>query len=306
MDTGKAFALKFISGKYQGGELPLSPGKEVRIGRSSELEIVLVEEMVSRKHARLFTDEDGPVLSDLGSTNGTFVNGERVSETRLKEGDRFLIGTSIFKVVTMDPGSIPLDQSEIRERLEEVAAAKPRSGGAMNGRIDEVSIPDLLQLFQASKKSGVLRLTDGSREAMVHLRKGRIVFAEIVGKEHVDPLRSIYRIIAWTTGDFELAPAEEREFPAELEESTEAILMEGSRRLDELRLHALPPSGDRIVFVEPLEPLLRDLTPDELDVLQLVVNQGELDAILDHSTVGDLETAAHLASLIERGYARAL
>ena len=70
------YALKFISGKYQGGEFPVKPGKQIVIGRSSDLDMVLVEDMVSRKHAKI-TCSDGKILiEDLGSTNGTFVNGE--------------------------------------------------------------------------------------------------------------------------------------------------------------------------------------------------------------------------------------
>ena len=47
------YALKFISGKYQGGEFPLKGDKQLVIGRSSELDMVLVEDMVSRKHAKI-------------------------------------------------------------------------------------------------------------------------------------------------------------------------------------------------------------------------------------------------------------
>ena len=50
---GRAYVLRFISGKYQGGEFPIAPEKSVLIGRSSDLEMVLVEDMVSRKHARI-------------------------------------------------------------------------------------------------------------------------------------------------------------------------------------------------------------------------------------------------------------
>ena len=51
--TDTAWALRFISGKYQGGEFPLKIDKQVVIGRSSELDMVLVEDMVSRKHAKI-------------------------------------------------------------------------------------------------------------------------------------------------------------------------------------------------------------------------------------------------------------
>jgi pSer/pThr/pTyr-binding forkhead associated (FHA) protein len=84
----KNYALKFISGKYQGGEFPLRVDKEVLIGRSSELDMVLVEDMVSRKHAKIALQSGKVTISDLGSTNGTFVNGEKVKQARLKEGDR--------------------------------------------------------------------------------------------------------------------------------------------------------------------------------------------------------------------------
>ena len=54
---GAQWALRFISGKYQGGEFPLRPNREIIIGRSSDLDMVLVEDMVSRKHAKITTDE---------------------------------------------------------------------------------------------------------------------------------------------------------------------------------------------------------------------------------------------------------
>ena len=106
-----SYALRFISGKYQGGLFPLSPDREIVIGRSSELDMVLVEDMVSRKHAKISTVAGQIIITDMGSTNGTFVNGEKVRKTRLKEGDRILIGTSILKVVASGPMARALPSS---------------------------------------------------------------------------------------------------------------------------------------------------------------------------------------------------
>ena len=88
------WALRFISGKYQGGEFPLRPNREIIIGRSSDLDMVLVEDMVSRKHAKITTDDSVVSIQDLGSTNGTFVNGERLlADHRLEDGDIVTVGS---------------------------------------------------------------------------------------------------------------------------------------------------------------------------------------------------------------------
>ena len=73
------YILRFISGKYQGGEFALEMNQELIIGRSSELEMVLIEDMVSRHHAKITTTNDEITIEDLGSTNGTFVNGEKTA-----------------------------------------------------------------------------------------------------------------------------------------------------------------------------------------------------------------------------------
>ena len=102
------YVLKFISGKYAGGEFALTQNQELIIGRSSDLEMVLIEDMVSRHHAKITTTDADIYIEDLGSTNGTFVNGEKISSCKLKEGDRILIGTSIIKLVFEDfDGTMP-------------------------------------------------------------------------------------------------------------------------------------------------------------------------------------------------------
>jgi pSer/pThr/pTyr-binding forkhead associated (FHA) protein len=61
--------------------------------------MVLVEEMVSRKHARIAFENDEIVIEDLGSTNGTFVNGSKLKKGRIaKAGDVIRIGATELQV----------------------------------------------------------------------------------------------------------------------------------------------------------------------------------------------------------------
>jgi Protein of unknown function (DUF3662)/Inner membrane component of T3SS, cytoplasmic domain len=71
--------------------IPVS-GAPIRIGRAPECELVLKDSLVSRRHARLHARNGVFVLTDLGSTNGTRVNGHRVTELVLGAGDRIEIG----------------------------------------------------------------------------------------------------------------------------------------------------------------------------------------------------------------------
>ncbi len=300
-----SFALRFISGKYQGGEFPLRMEREIIVGRSSELDMVLVEDMVSRKHAKITTMGDQIVIQDLGSTNGTFVNGEKIKKVRLKEGDRILIGTSIIKLVAVDSSQV-VTEGEARQRLEATGQRRNVSGAnkPMSGSIDEIPLPDLLQLLSTSRKSGVLSVRGEGGHGRIYLRKGQIYYSTIDDSYDLSPRKAAFRMLTWTTGTFELEPPDEKSVLEEIQESTEALLMEGMRQLDEYNriLSDLPAREDALGLPSPLQPALKDLQPAELDTLQLVINYGQFQAVLDRSPRTDLETAQTLLSLIQRDY----
>jgi pSer/pThr/pTyr-binding forkhead associated (FHA) protein len=71
----------------------------VTIGRASDCDCVLTNDTVSRRHARLRYAHDAWLLTDLGSTNGTRVNGWRVAgEVEVRVGDRVSFGTARFRL----------------------------------------------------------------------------------------------------------------------------------------------------------------------------------------------------------------
>src|ERR1700733_4707151 len=300
----RSYVLRFISGKYQGGEFPVAAEKQILIGRSSDLDMVLVEDMVSRKHARIGMQGDQIWIEDLGSTNGTFVNGEKIKRARLKEGDRVLIGTSILKLIA---GDAPRDGMDAKRELENVAQARrTNQQRTMSGSIDEVPLPDLLQLFGTSKKSGVLVIRTEDDVGRIYLKKGSIAFAIINDLDDVQPLKSLYRMLTWQKGLFDLDPPDEREFPNEMHASVQEILMDGMRQLDEFNRirDDLPGLTARLSVNAPLIPPLRELKPEDLDVLQLAHNYGVFETVLNRSLATDLETAEILLKLIKGAYLR--
>jgi diguanylate cyclase (GGDEF)-like protein len=92
-------SLVVIYGEFLGRRFELN-GAALTIGRSPECTIQLNDDSVSRQHCRASPGDDGVVLVDLNSTNGTYVNGTAVSARHLRDGDRVQVGRSIFKFLT--------------------------------------------------------------------------------------------------------------------------------------------------------------------------------------------------------------
>jgi hypothetical protein len=293
------WAFQFISGKYQGSEFPLEPDRELVVGRASNTDVVLVEDMVSRKHARVSVSDDEVLIQDLGSTNGTFVNGEKVKRARLKDGDRVLIGTSILRLVRQHRRTVaPLRPGEPQRAQESVSTLKPR---ALQGDISEHGLPSLLQLLSTSKHSGVLQI-QGPRQGRLYFQEGQLVRATVDGPKPASGKRALCRILSWTQGTFSVQPLAEAVEP-EFEEAFEALFADVTKQVDEIRRarERLPPA-ERFELARPLAPPLKDLSPKRLDTLQLVINHGNLDAVVDLNPVGDLDTYRHLLFLLQKGY----
>lgn len=95
----KKLQVEVRAGALAGSSFPLGSGW-LHIGRDPECAIVLDEADVSSEHASVKALGNVAEIRDLGSQNGTFVNGERISRaTLLEPGDEFRIGSSVFAVV---------------------------------------------------------------------------------------------------------------------------------------------------------------------------------------------------------------
>jgi pSer/pThr/pTyr-binding forkhead associated (FHA) protein len=90
------WSLVADSGPEKGQIIPVMD--RVEIGRALECDISILEPALSRKHAELELMSSGLTIRDLGSVNGTFVNGKKISETRLQDGDVLQFGKIRFIV----------------------------------------------------------------------------------------------------------------------------------------------------------------------------------------------------------------
>jgi FHA domain len=95
------------------------------VGRHSEVELRLAYPDVSRRHCRLVFEDGVWHVHDLDSLNGLFVNGERMHEAALYEGDRIRIGEATL-LVTAAPSSGRKAAGTATEVLRSIAAALPQ------------------------------------------------------------------------------------------------------------------------------------------------------------------------------------
>lgn len=117
----KNYRLTIIKGFNKGQVYPLE-ANEIIIGRGEENEIVLNIAEVSRTHAVLTKAEEGYMIKDLGSTNGTFVDKKKVGgKYLLKPGDTVMLGDAIYMTYQAD---LDPEETLVAPRPEEIPAAE--------------------------------------------------------------------------------------------------------------------------------------------------------------------------------------
>ena len=298
------YVLSFVAGKDQGREFPLPADLNIVIGRVSDVDLLLLDEKVSRKHAKIFTHDGKIVIEDLASKNGTFVNGARIRTTELNEGDEIVIGASKIRLVSLGETS-GQQLSATDELARRGAAGMPQATAPLiAGSIREMPLPDLLQLFANSRKSGVLTIRSGQTVGRIYLRDGQVYSAGLEGYPTVRAYKAFYRMFTLNDGSFDLTPLAGPDVLEEITESTTSLVLEGMRQLDEIHLleAKLPHRGARLAIAEPLPGSLRDLATEEIHLFQLVLHHGLLEAAIDNFPGTDFEAYTCLMGLMRRGF----
>lgn len=203
-----------------------------------------------------------------------------------------------------DPDEVGERIAELMVRSSELDAVMRETREEVEGRLAQIPLADLLQLFHLNRRSGTFELRrrtpDGRTErGRIHLREGDVVQA-VTGS--VDGEKALFRLLTWSEGSFAFRP-ETVTLQPRITSTTRALLMEGMRQLDEWRrLRAELPSLDAHVTLRvrsgELPNAVHPLTQEVLLLLELYSRVGE---VVDHASYPDYQVLRTLQTLVQRG-----
>lgn len=187
----------------------------------------------------------------------------------------------------------------ILQKVEKDRSEKKETKNGFVGNLSDMGVVDLVQTFEIGRKTGIIKL-DGDRAGIVYFKEGRVVDSEL-GRLRGE--NAFYRMLNTFEGKFEVSfvPIDR---PERIEVSTQGLLMEGMRRLDEWgrMLEQLPPL--ETIFELDYSQLSDRLAeiPDEVNgLLRLFDGRRNLSRVVDDSDFEDLAALGIISKLYFEG-----
>jgi pSer/pThr/pTyr-binding forkhead associated (FHA) protein len=203
----------------------------VTLGRSSSCELRLHDVDTSRRHAEIVCEAGDCTIRDLESTNGTFVNGERVETHKLEPGDRIQIGSNAIAFCHVESDLERDGNAFSAGEAKTVLVERPVLGRAFQGDLAQIPPFAVVQILEMGRKSGVLEMNSDGAPGHLWFRDGDPIHAET--KDQVGFDAAIALVFA-KSGRFTFEPS--TEFPkATIQASVTQLLLEASRQIDEGR-----------------------------------------------------------------------
>ena len=266
----------------------------VAIGRHDSNDLSFDSRNVSNYHAEILCEDDALVLHDLGSTNGSYVNEERVKRRKLQHGDRIRIGNNEI--------TVKLTNEDAKEP-EPSTPSLPTHGSFRRAGSDHPgsTAGELLLNLCALKKSVRLTLArNKSDHIVVYMHDGRIVFAE-AGTARAE--KALYRVFEWHRGEYKTEPFPANDsIPRSMTVPVETLVEEGeqqAKELDEL-ISKLPPPEAALRLREGCKMRICDFTPSELEVFQAVIRDRTLEGAIEGCAMTDLRVMTQVHALIHK------
>ena len=246
----------------------LSVTFRIAIGRHESSDLQLNSRTVSNYHAEILNENGRIVLRDLGSTNGSFVNDEKVREQTVESGDRIRIGSHVLSVRREAPISK-------RERLLRVRRNPDGFGPGATGSIVSLRAD--------------------------WVRKDRIVHVEY-GSARGE--KALYRLFGWADATYRIDEyPDDHALRRTIDLPVDTLIVEGMKHAGEIGalLSHLPPLDSTLVLKEDCTLPPSAYTPAELDVFQTVIRQETLVRVLESSRMTDTALLRILDGLLRKG-----
>jgi hypothetical protein len=217
--------------------VPLPQDHPILIGRDNEqCEIALVDERISRTHAEITYANGRFFVRDLGSVNGTFVNGDRTSQqTPLVEGD--VVEFPPYSAIIAGENHPQVTKSHQRVLI----STQNKKEGVFSGQLNIIPVTDVIQLLNTTRQSGTLEVFPArGKPARLQILEGEICDAAFLTYKQEE---AVYAVLAVRDGAFSFTPREITPPDERIEKSTLSMLLEGCRRIDEKEgIHPPPPT----------------------------------------------------------------
>ncbi|MBN1129716.1 MAG: DUF4388 domain-containing protein [Chitinispirillaceae bacterium] len=219
---------------------------KITIGRTDDNAIVLHEARISRKHAAIEFKKPNYLLTDLGSSNGTFLNNSKLcgpQAVALQNWDKIRIASAVYTVRIVEKQSEIIDEfKELRSRaqrevteiinLNELWNQENQPGFA--GDLAHLCPVELFQMIEAGGKSGILLMQTANGEGSFTVCNGHIALAAFNGRSGEE---AVYDILNFNQGTFSFSPQNIMIENPEITMSVTFLLIEGCRRLDEAAMN---------------------------------------------------------------------
>ncbi|MBL4849932.1 MAG: FHA domain-containing protein [Planctomycetes bacterium] len=207
--------------------LPLTEGRPITIGRSRTSDLTLPHESVSRTHALVRVLGDRITVEDK-STYGLHLNGERIQQGPVQVGDVIQLGPYLISVRKVPDRTAEQMGEEVTRPLRTLGATSE----AMSGRLERVSLAEVLQQIEFNKKTGTLRVFDDKNVAStLVVYEGAPVYAE--GREGSDDNEVVHDMLRLKRGQFSFHAKVEAGEMTMQDTTLTRILLDFSRLEDE-------------------------------------------------------------------------
>lgn len=218
---------RFLLVRVGAAPLDLKLDQPFVIGRNQDCDLPIPSQRVSRRHTEVFWRHGKPWIKDLGSQNGTQVNGKRITgEQELQDGDEVVIGPWMctYRCVT-GAGSV----GKVLAGADTNALTQPMLADAMAGNLAQMSLFELLQTLEFNQKTGTLEVFGPDGDGLLVIQNGMPVFCRCGKDEGVEGMLAL---LLFSAGQFSFKP-EVSEAGRNVQATMTSVLLEAGRRLDE-------------------------------------------------------------------------